>query len=243
MSKVAVVLPARYGSTRFPGKPLHEIAGKPLIEWVYRRAQQIRGVAHLVVATDDQRIADVVSGFAGNVALTHGDFETGTDRVAAVAEELECDIVVNLQGDEPVFNPADVEALIARAQNDDVLDIVTASHAILELDEINSPHVVKLVTNSAGEALYFSRSVIPHPRGGNAGAQRHVGIYVFRRDSLLRFAKLPRPDVEISEQLEQLRALYHGMKIGVVEISQKTYGVDTPEDAKNVARILQSDIN
>ncbi len=237
--RFAIVLPARYASTRFPGKPLADIAGRPLIEWVYRRAETVRGSAALVVATDDKRIADAVRAFGGDVVMTRADHATGTDRVAEVAAGLDVDVVVNLQGDEPVFDPAMVEAMIARMGDDPGVDIMTACHKISDRAELESPHVVKVVIDSHQRALYFSRS--PIPSGALAGAdggvaKRHVGVYAFRKAALLRFAGLERTPLEKSERLEQLRAIENGMVIGVVTTRKPTVGVDIPEDIKNVEK-------
>ena len=235
--RVAIVLPARFASTRFPGKPLAVINDRPLIEWVHRRASEIGGVERVVVATDDDRIAAAVKCFGGDVIMTAAEHQTGTDRVAEVARTLDHDIVVNLQGDEPVFSPALIEEMIAAAaQSGD--DIVTACHAIDDEAEIANPNVVKVVCGQDGRALYFSRAPIPHGATSADGAYRHVGVYVFRRESLLRFASLDRTPLERAESLEQLRALENGMTIRVVTTDVATIGVDVPDDIKNVATIL-----
>ena len=236
-----VVLPARYGSSRFPGKPLVEIAGKPLIEWVYRRAQQIEGAGGLLVATDDSRIADAVSSFGGNVVLTSADHETGTDRVAEIARSSVHDIVVNLQGDEPVFDPALVREMVDRLAAEPGTDIVTACHAISSVEDLHNPNVVKVVADGKGRALYFSRAPIPRLRDGgdpSPVARRHVGIYAFRKEALIAFTEMERTPLEISEQLEQLRALENGMTIGLVDTKSHTIGVDIPDDVKKVEKEL-----
>jgi 3-deoxy-manno-octulosonate cytidylyltransferase (CMP-KDO synthetase) len=238
-----VVLPARYQSTRFPGKPLAAIAGKPLIEWVYRRALAIGGVARVVVATDDDRIASAVRGFGGDVIMTSTDHRSGTDRVAEVSRPLPYDPVVNLQGDEPVFPPKLIEQMVTLMQDDPSIDIVTPCHPIEAEAEINDPNIVKVVADRAGCALYFSRAPIPSTSPSHAGKpvpqhMRHIGIYVFRRRSLLRFAELARTPLEVAESLDQLRALENGMKIRVVITDQPTLGVDVPEDIKRVEKAL-----
>lgn len=244
-NRFAVVLPARYGSSRFPGKPLVEIAGRPLIEWVYRRAEQIKGFGELLVATDDRRIADAVEGFGGNVTITAGGHETGTDRVAEVARSLEFEYVVNLQGDEPVFDPSMVEAMMDRLVDYPGTDIMTACHPISSIDEQLDPNIVKVVMDGEQRALYFSRSPIPYGAfeqtgpGGDESARpvfRHVGVYAFTNDALQRFAALPRTILEQHERLEQLRALENGMKIGLVVTSKPTMGVDVPSDVKKVEK-------
>jgi 3-deoxy-manno-octulosonate cytidylyltransferase (CMP-KDO synthetase) len=235
----AIVLPARYGSTRFPGKPLAPIAGKPLIEWVYRRASAVRGASGLVVATDDERIVAAVRSFGGEVVMTRPDHETGTDRVAEAAETLEVDVVVNLQGDEPVFEPAMVERMVERMGDEAGIDVVTAAHPIEDAREVANPNAVKVVVDTRDRALYFSRAPIPSGAlegGSAAGALRHVGVYAFRRESLARFAGLERTPLEISERLEQLRALENGMTIGVIRVIRPTIGVDVPSDVKNVEK-------
>jgi len=233
----AIVLPARYGSTRFPGKPLAEISGRPLIEWVYRRAREVRGASAVVVATDDERIAAVVREFGGDVVMTRDDHATGTDRVAEVARSLDVDVVVNLQGDEPVFEPVMIETMVARMGADPDLDIVTAAHSITDRDELENPNAVKVVLDRSGRALYFSRSPVPSGAlEGRGSAMRHVGVYAFRRAALERFTALERTPLEESERLEQLRALENGMTIGVIPIERATVGVDVPGDVKNVEK-------
>jgi 3-deoxy-manno-octulosonate cytidylyltransferase (CMP-KDO synthetase) len=246
--RVAIVLPARYHSSRFPGKPLALLAGKPLIEWVYRRACDIRGVARVVVATDSKQVADVVRGTGGDVMMTSGEHRTGTDRVAEVARALDEDIIVNLQGDEPVFPPPLIEEMISVLvdDTDNVIDIVTACHPIEDAAEIDNPNIVKVVMDCSNHALYFSRAAVPHvSRAHNATVSsdafhRHIGIYVFRRQSLLRFAAARQTLLERTESLEQLRALENGMKIHVIKTSYVTLGVDVPEDIKSVEKALST---
>ena len=251
-SGFAVVLPARYQSTRFPGKPLALIAGRPLIEWVYRRARAVPGASRVVVATDHDGIAAAVRRFGGEVVMTSPDCPTGTDRVAEVARTLAFETIVNLQGDEPLFPPGLVPDMVAAASADPAVDVVTACHPLFDAGEVRDPNIVKVVTDAAGRALYFTRAAVPYRRiPGTADsrreqeagppvpiAYRHVGIYVFRRPSLLRFSELPRSHLEVVEGLEQLRALEHGMVIRVVKTSQPTVGVDVPEDVKIVEKAL-----
>lgn len=246
-----VVLPARYASTRFPGKPLVPIAGKPLIEWVYRRAEEIAGAGDLLVATDDERIARTVERFGGRFVMTSTDHVTGTDRVAEVARSRDVPIVVNLQGDEPVFNPRMVEEMVERFSTAPDTDVVTACHPITTAKDYFDPNVVKVVVGRDGRALYFSRSPIPGgvfandaatartarvPEAGQA--YRHVGVYAYRREALLRFASLAPTDLERTERLEQLRALENGMTIRVVVTDTPTLGVDVPENIKEVEKVL-----
>lgn len=238
------MLPARFGSTRFPGKPLATILGKPLIEWVYQGASRVRGATRVLVATDDVRIAAAVRGFGGHVVMSRGIHPTGTDRVAEVAKTLRTDIVVNLQGDEPIFDPAMVEEMIAVMARNPEVEIATACHPIQDTESLLSPHVVKVVVDQRHHALYFSRAPIPNGAlFDGARALRHVGVYAFRRDALAKFAKLPRTPLEIAEQLEQLRALEHGMTIAVVETRHATVGVDVPADIKNVERFIEESLD
>jgi 3-deoxy-manno-octulosonate cytidylyltransferase (CMP-KDO synthetase) len=233
------VLPARYASTRFPGKPLALIYGRPLIQWVHEAALRVRGAARVVVATDDARIANAVRAFGGGVIETTGDHATGTDRVAEVAKQLRADVIVNLQGDEPVFDPALVERMVKVLAEDPGVDIVTACHLLDEEHAFRDPNVVKVVFDTRGRALYFSRAPIPAGAMDGRGAWRHIGVYAYRRAALLRFAKLRRTALEVSERLEQLRALEHGMVIAVVESEHETVGVDVPADVKKVEKLLQ----
>ncbi len=198
----------------------------------------MRGAARVLVATDDDRIKEAVRFFGGDVVVTRGDHETGTDRVAEVARKLRVEIVVNLQGDEPVFDPRMIERMVARLARDPEIDIVTACHRIHSVEQFRSPHVVKLVVGRRGDALYFSRAPVPDGGLATGTAYRHVGVYAYRRRALLRFSTLPRSDLEIAERLEQLRALENGMRIAVVETKQATVGVDIPADIKNVERVM-----
>lgn len=236
-----VVLPARYGSTRFPGKPLASIAGRPLVEWVYRRARRIAGAGGVVVATDDRRIADAVEAFGGDAVMTLSSHATGTDRVAEVARSSALDVFVNLQGDEPVFEPRMVEEMVDRLAAEPRVDIVTACHRMDSSAELRDPNVVKVVADREGRVLYFSRSPIPSGAlddSREAAAHRHVGVYAFRKAALLRFTELERTPLEKSERLEQLRALENGMSIGLVVTGTHTIGVDVPDDVKKVEKEL-----
>lgn len=244
-SPFAIILPARYESSRFPGKPLIEIGGRTLIEWVYRRAERVRGVGAVIVATDDARIQSAVEAFGGRVTLTPRDIRTGTDRVAVVARDLEYDVVVNLQGDEPVVPGGLVEEMIS-VIDDTGADMVTPCHPIGDRDDLINPNVVKMIMTSDGRALYFSRSPIPygawkelHGSGGvPADAFRHIGVYVYRKRALLEFAEAPQSLLERQEGLEQLRALELRMDIRTVVSRERTAGVDVPEDIKIVEKLL-----
>ncbi|NIM20348.1 MAG: 3-deoxy-manno-octulosonate cytidylyltransferase [Candidatus Latescibacteria bacterium] len=240
----AVVLPARYDSTRFPGKPLALVSGRPLIEWVFHAAARIKGARQVIVATDSPRILDAVKKFGGKVVLTSSEHRTGTDRVAEVAEQLDCEYIVNLQGDELIFPEGLVEKMVSQLINCPDTDIVTACHPIRRKKDLDNPNHVKVVIDASGKALYFSRSAIPHGAEKDGGskklfiAYRHIGIYAFRRSSLIEFASLPPTPLEISEGLEQLRALENGMEIRVVLSPKPTVGVDLPADIKIVEKAL-----
>ena len=236
--RVLIVIPARYGSTRFPGKALADIAGRPLIVRVAENARLVRTADRVLVATDDRRIADAVlaAGFDCEMTAAH---PTGTDRIAEVAARNDAALVVNLQGDEPLLPPSDVEALIARMRARPDWDLGTCGHPFTGGDDWSRANVVKVVTGVDGRALYFSRAPIPgmfpgSQASGHAVALRHVGIYAFRRPALLRFAGLAPTPLERAEGLEQLRALENGMRVGVVTIAAGPLGVDTPEDLERV---------
>lgn len=241
-SSVLAVIPARFHATRLPGKILADIAGKPMIEHVYRRASAASRVHGVIVATDDQRIAAAVRAFGGAALMTRADHVSGTDRVAEVVGGLTCRAVVNLQGDEPLIEPATIDAAVEPLMADPSLDMSTVSRPFQDRAEFDSPHVVKVVTNAQGDALYFSRSPIPYPRQTPTGippsARAHVGIYVYRRDALLKLASAPASPLEFEESLEQLRALALGIRIRVVESRHVAGGVDTPEDLERVRSMM-----
>jgi 3-deoxy-manno-octulosonate cytidylyltransferase (CMP-KDO synthetase) len=241
LRRASVIIPARWGSSRFPGKPLAELAGKPLIAHVAERALRARGVAEVAVATDDERIAAAVRAAGARAVLT-GEAATGTDRVAQAARLLEPppEIVVNLQGDEPLIEPEAIEALLRAMEADPSVEMATLARP-LEPGEAERAQVVKVVTDARGDALYFSRAAIPHRRAGGASplARAHVGIYAFSLGFLERFAALPPGALEQEESLEQLRALEHGFAIRVVDTKYRGFGVDTPEDLER-ARALVS---
>lgn len=241
-SSVVAIVPARYQSTRLPGKALAEIAGRPMIEHVYRRASEARAVAGVIVATDDERIARAVEGFGGTALMTRSDHATGTDRLAEVAAMLSCRIVVNVQGDEPLLDPAVIDAVVQPLLDDERLEMSTACRPLDSAEEYTSPAVVKVVRDLSGRALYFSRAPIPHARDGAASfpavARAHLGLYAYRRDVLVRLAALPAAEIERLESLEQLRALAHGIGIHVVETRHHSIGVDTPEDLAHVRQRL-----
>lgn len=244
--RIIGIIPARYGSTRLEGKPLKDIGGKPMIQRVYEAAQQAQWLDQVYVATDDARIVVAVEQFGGNVRLTSVDHKTGTDRIAEVAAELDVEIVVNLQGDEPLVNPAMIDEVIQPLVDDSHLPMSTLCVPILEEEALHDPNVVKVVFNQKRDALYFSRSLIPYPRKrDNFQAYEHLGLYAYRKDFLLTYIALPQSRLEINESLEQLRVLEAGYQLKVV-VSAHPYdgmSVDTQEDLEKVRQIVQARIN
>lgn len=241
MIRAVAVIPARFASVRFPGKALAEVGGKPLIQHVWERAMELTAVERALVATDDARIAEAVRRFGGEVVMTRADHPSGTDRVAEAARELSAEIVVNLQGDEPAFDVKAVDELVRLFADDAGLQMGTLAHPITDEREVADPNATKVVTDPAGYALYFSRAPIPYRRQpGIVTPLRHIGIYVFRRDFLRRFALLPPTPLERSETLEQLRALESGVRIRVLQTPHPSLGVDTPADLDRLAAYLES---
>jgi|SRR5262245_33902791 len=244
-ARVVVIIPARYESTRLPGKPLAELHGRPMIQHVYERARRVGGVDRCLVATDDERIRAAVARFGGDVVMTSGAHRTGTDRIAEVAGALDAEVVVNVQGDLPLLDPAMVEAAVAPLRADSALPMATIKTAIESRAELDNPNVVKVVTDDAGYALYFSRSPLPYHRdGAGAGAvlgYKHIGLYAYRRDFLLSFARLAPSPLEQAEQLEQLRALERGFRIKVAEVAAASIEVDTPADLERARAALARD--
>jgi len=244
--KVVGIIPARYASTRFPSKPLALIAGKPLIQHVVEQCQEAKSLAEVIVATDDARIAGVVKKFC-RVEMTRPEHPSGTDRIAEVAGKISCDAIVNVQGDEPLIDPAVIDAVAgALAQN----EMSTAATRIKNSAELDNPNVVKVVVNAAGCALYFSRRTIPYLREAASGSVsehlaafpflKHLGIYGYRRNTLLQLVNFPVSPLENAEKLEQLRALENGIPIAVVQVDYDSVGVDTPEDVARVEKLLRS---
>jgi 3-deoxy-manno-octulosonate cytidylyltransferase (CMP-KDO synthetase) len=237
-SRVVAVIPARYHSTRLPGKALADIAGRTMIEHVYRQTARAAGVHDVIVATDDQRILDVVTSFGGAAVMTSAQHRTGTDRVAEVAAALDCDVVVNVQGDEPLIPPAMIEQVIAPLRDATVV-MATLRRRIERDEDRTSPHVVKVIVDRDDNALYFSRTPLPFSRDGRGATYKHVGLYAYRRRFLLAFAALPQTPLEIAESLEQLRALEHGFRIRTPETVDDSLGIDTPEDLERARRLLE----
>jgi 3-deoxy-manno-octulosonate cytidylyltransferase (CMP-KDO synthetase) len=245
--KIVGIIPARYGSTRFPGKVLVDLAGKPMIQHVYERACQVTAFADVLVATDDPRVQQAVQAFGGQVRMTSPNHPSGTDRLAEIAQTLDADILVNVQGDEPLIQPAMIMQALQPVLHEPDIAIGTLKHRITTSDALLNPNVVKVVTDQAGRALYFSRSPIPYLKSQDVrgvGFQtftfyRHIGLYAYRREFLLQFVTLPPSPLELAEGLEQLRALEHGYRIGVVETTYAAIGVDAPEDVARIINLLQ----
>lgn len=238
--KVVGVIPARYASTRLPGKPLQDILGKPMIQHVYENAARSKTLERLIVATDDKRIISAVQSFGGTAVLTSRDHTTGTDRVAEVVRGMDVEIVVNIQGDEPFVHPGMIDEVVAPLLEDPALPMCTSMHEISESSDLANPNVVKVVVDLSGHALYFSRSLIPYPRKAEGRrAFEHIGMYAYRKDFLLKYAGLAQTPLETLESLEQLRVLEHGYRLRVVETRQDyvPLSVDTPEDLER-ARVL-----
>jgi 3-deoxy-manno-octulosonate cytidylyltransferase (CMP-KDO synthetase) len=219
---------------------LADIAGRPMIEHVYRRAAAAASVTRVIVATDDRRILDAVHGFGGEAVMTAASHQSGTDRLAEVAATLDCDLIVNVQGDEPLLAPETIDAAVAPFGADPTLDMSTLRRRITDPSEQQNPNVTKVVVDQDGFAMYFSRAPIPFTRSGQpaAAAWAHIGLYVYRRACLLRVAALPQTAMERAEALEQLRALEHGIRIKAVETTHETIGVDTGEDLERARALL-----
>jgi len=239
---VLVVIPARYASTRFPGKPLAPIAGKPMIQHVVEHVRLASLPARIIVATEDQRIKAAVEAFGGEGILTRSDHRTGTDRIAEVATHIPADIYINVQGDEPLIDPGTVDAVAAAMAEDDAIQLATPCAAITQPNEIMDPNVVKVVLDFDGQALYFSRAPIPWVRdtGDRVAARhwKHIGLYGYRRDALLEFPTLPPGELERIEQLEQLRWLENGFHMHVVETNYNAVSVDVRADIDRVEKLL-----
>ncbi|MBX7246686.1 MAG: 3-deoxy-manno-octulosonate cytidylyltransferase [Candidatus Sumerlaeaceae bacterium] len=243
--KVVGVIPARYASTRLPGKPLVQIAGKPMIQWVWEAALRAETLTDVLVATDDDRIALAVKGFGGEAVMTSVDCPSGTDRIAEALIGREAGVVVNIQGDEPLMNPLTVDECVRALLADDGAAVGSAMTPIHDWEEFISPSVVKVVTDGRHRALYFSRSpipdwsrVAPNDRGGEPMGMKHLGLYVYRRVALDAIVKLPPSRYEKIEKLEQLRFLEAGYRITMIKVAEAAVGVDTPEDLARVEKLL-----
>lgn len=243
--KTLGIIPARFASTRFPGKPLALIAGKPLIQHVVEQCQKAKLLDQVIVATDDTQIWEVAQNFC-EVEMTWPDHPSGTDRIAEVAERRDCDAVVNIQGDEPLIDPSVIDTVAAALSQD---EMATAGTAIRTVEDYSNPNVVKVVVNRAGQALYFSRRTIPYVRDAASAPVeeqlaafpflKHLGIYGYRRKTLLRLVRFPVSPLENAEKLEQLRALDNGIAIRVVRVEYESVGVDVPADVRRVEAILR----
>lgn len=241
MNKAVGIIPARWDSTRFQGKPLHVIANKPLLRHVWERCRRAKKLDSVIIATDDMRIARAAFGWGAEVAMTSPLHQSGTDRIAEVARKTkQFDFIINIQGDEPLLDPALIDRIVKELRSNRKIDIVTAAHPFENAAEASSPHQVKVIVDLNGNALYFSRYAIPFPRNRSAPIKylRHPGIYGFRRKALLDFVKWKPTPLERAESLEQLRALENGVKVHVLVTKHGSPGVDTPADAKALEQKL-----
>ena len=241
--QVVVVIPSRYAATRLPGKPLVNLAGKPMVQRVYEQAKLAQTVHRVLVATDDQRIVDAVLAFGGEARMTRSDHRTGTERIAEVAAHEPGDVFVNVQGDEPLIDPVAIDTAVAALLEDPPAQIATVATPIRHVPDIMDPNVVKTVLDFDSNALYFSRAPVPWVRDTQQKVHvkywKHLGLYVFQRDALLEYPTLPQGELEKIEQLEQLRWLENGWKIRVAEVAHDAVSVDVPEDVTRVEKLLQ----
>jgi 3-deoxy-manno-octulosonate cytidylyltransferase (CMP-KDO synthetase) len=240
-TRILGVIPARFASSRYPGKALATLAGKPMIEHVWERANMSRYLSDVLVATDDERIANAVHKFGGRVRMTRADHPTGTDRLAEIASSEDAVLYVNIQGDEPLIDPEAIDAAILTVHGDEAVDMGTLKKQIADPTDIVNTNVVKVVTNLLGDAIYFSRCPIPYERDGQTGVPvyfKHIGLYVYRREFLLRYPDLAVGPLEQAERLEQLRALENGYRIRVAATDYESLGVDTPEDLERVNQLF-----
>ena len=243
------IIPARFDSKRFPGKVIEALAGKPLIVHTYERTIQASSVEQALVATDDERVVAALEGYDIETVMTRSDHESGTDRIAEAVQDMDVDIVVNVQGDEPLVDPSTIDQAVQALIDHPEASIATAKHSIQQWEDIHDPNVVKVVTDAENRALYFSRSPIPYIRGkstdeiGECTYWQHVGLYVYRKEFLVRFPQLDVTPLEDLEKLEQLRALENGYAIVVVETQHKSIGVDTPEDLERVREMVETQLD
>ncbi len=247
--KAIGVIPARYASTRFPGKPLALLAGKPVVQWVYERAKKAKLLNDVIVATDDQRIFDCVKKFGGNARMTRPDHPSGSDRVAEVARHAEAEVIVNIQGDEPLIAPAAIDLSVELLANQPADVVGTLVRRLTKPEELGDSNVVKVVLSDEGHALYFSRSPIPFVRGESDPTRwpqkhsyfyKHIGLYVFRRDFLFQFVEWAPGKLEQAESLEQLRILERGIRMAVAITDYEARGIDTPEDLQRLINDLEA---
>jgi len=257
--RVIAVIPARWDSSRFPGKPLAEIRGRPMIQWVTEQAGKARSVSRVIVATDDERILKAVKKFGGTAVMTSMDHPSGTDRVAEVAKEIDCEIVVNVQGDEPLIPPENIDLAVAPLLSDGSVGVATLMMRLHTLEEMFNPSIAKVAVDHRGNALFFSRAPIPYnrdewprksltgegflPQGGPVEGYKHIGLYAYRKSFLMEFPRLKPSKLESLEKLEQLRILENGHSIRVVETGQNSIGVDWKEDLAAIEKILAETSN
>ncbi|OIO69484.1 MAG: 3-deoxy-manno-octulosonate cytidylyltransferase [Zetaproteobacteria bacterium CG_4_9_14_3_um_filter_49_83] len=240
--KIAIGIPARFASTRFPGKPLADIAGKPMLGHVIERALSTE-LGPVIVATDDKRIAEVARYFGASVSMTSAGHGSGTERLAEAMLDVDCDIVINVQGDEPLIDPDAIRSVILPFEKNPALPMATLAHPIRHKDDLTDPNVVKVVCNHQQLAMYFSRAAIPYPRQSIAApVLQHVGLYAYSQEFLQTYPTLTACDIEQSEQLEQLRVLYHGYNIAVTVGDFHCIGVDTPDDLQKAEALLRQNL-
>src|SRR5574344_567826 len=241
MSKTAIIIPSRYASTRLHAKPLIEVNGKPIIQWVYEKASNVKQADEVIVATDHETIFDCVKSFGGNVEMTRADHKCGSDRIAEVAQRhTDVEYIVNLQGDEPMITPESIDSVITALKSDSNADIATLLRVIDDEKEVENPNLVKCVIDNNNFALYFSRSKIPYERNfDEAEFYGHIGLYGYKRDALFKMTKLPQTMLEKTESLEQLRALQSGMLIITSFVDFKPIGIDTKEDIEEFKKAVQ----
>lgn len=241
MSKTAIIIPARYGSKRLQGKPLLKVCNKPIIQWVWEKAIQVKSADIVIIATDNKEIYDCAKSFGANVEMTSENHKCGSDRIVEVAEKYpELSYIINLQGDEPMINTSCVEEVIKLLKEDNNADISTLISEIKN-EDIDDPNMVKCVKDINGYAMYFSRSKIPYERNmGIAKFYKHIGIYGYKREALFKMTKFPQPEIEQAESLEQLRALYNGMKIKTSVVEYNAIGIDTIEDFNAFKKLVES---
>ena len=244
--KIVAVVPARYGSTRFPGKMIAQIAGKPVVWHTYQQVLRSELVSEVIIAADDNRILEALEPFDVPVVMTRPDHQSGTDRIAEVAANLDADIIVNVQGDEPLIDPHTVDEAIRPLLENPDIPMGTVKRKITDLEMVIDPNVVKVIVDNRGRAIYFSRLPIPYIRdeadrkGATGHHWQHIGLYVFRREFVMQFAKMAQTPLEKLEKLEQLRVLENGYDIAVVETEHESVGVDTPEDLERVRALIES---
>ncbi len=241
MSKTAIIIPARYGSKRLQGKPLLKVCNKPIIQWVWEKAIQVKSADIVIIATDNKEIYDCAKSFGANVEMTSEHHKCGSDRIVEVAEKYpELSYIINLQGDEPMINTSCVEEVIKLLKEDNNADISTLVSEIKN-EDVDDPNMVKCVKDINGYAMYFSRSKIPYERNmGIAKFYKHIGIYGYKREALFKMTKFPQPEIEQAESLEQLRALYNGMKIKTSVVEYNAIGIDTIEDFNAFKKLVES---